>query len=133
MTRTATCSCGQLSVRLAGDPEQILLCHCIECQRQSGSAFGAWAFWPKSSVREIIGESRIFQRSSDTGRRMARHFCPVCGSTVFSYFESAPNAISIPLGAITDQLSMSPVASYWNRTRYRWVGIPDEFRQYETQ
>jgi hypothetical protein len=48
-TRTASCSCGQLTVVTAGDPIRVSVCHCLACQRRTGSVFGAQARFARKS------------------------------------------------------------------------------------
>jgi hypothetical protein len=45
--REAACSCGQLQVTVRGDPVRVAMCHCLECQRRTGSTFGVQAFYPR--------------------------------------------------------------------------------------
>jgi hypothetical protein len=40
ITRHAPCSCGRLRVEVDGEPARISVCHCLECQRRTGTAFG---------------------------------------------------------------------------------------------
>ena len=54
MTRTATCVCGELSVRVEGEPLRINMCNCKDCQRRSGSAFQLGAFFNESQVEAIL-------------------------------------------------------------------------------
>lgn len=42
--RSATCTCGKLSIQYRDEPLKISLCHCLECQRRTGSAFGVAVF-----------------------------------------------------------------------------------------
>ena len=53
-SREASCSCGQLRLTVEGDPVRISMCHCLACQRRTGSAFGMQARWPKEQV-EVPG------------------------------------------------------------------------------
>jgi hypothetical protein len=39
MRRTATCACGQLQIVCTGEPMKVSACHCLECQRRTGSPF----------------------------------------------------------------------------------------------
>jgi hypothetical protein len=64
--RIATCRCGQLRAVCAGEPVRVSVCHCLDCQKRSGSAFAAQARWPDSQV-EIIGQARIWVRVADSG------------------------------------------------------------------
>jgi len=133
MARSARCSCGQLSVVVTGEPQEVLLCHCFECQRYSGSAFGVSTYWPKASVQSITGESKTFRRISDAGRWIERHFCSTCGDTVYWYAEFDIGGIGIPIGVFADPRSLTPISSYWHRSKHSWVEVPEEWRQYDTE
>lgn len=84
--RNAACSCGKLRVETRGEPTRISMCHCLECQRRTGSAFGMQARFPDDAVT-IEGTSRAFTRTADSGNRITFHFCPECGSTVYYLLE----------------------------------------------
>ena len=80
-TRFAACVCGQLTASCSGDPAQVSLCHCLACQRRTGSIYGIAAFFPRESV-VVVGDAKAYTRSSDSGYPVTFHFCPHCGSTV---------------------------------------------------
>ena len=65
-TRTASCSCGQLTVTVTEDPVRVSVCHCLACQRRTGSAFGVQARFRKESV-SINGQSTQYVRVADSG------------------------------------------------------------------
>ena len=56
----------------------IVCCHCKECQRQSGSAFGM-ALLIKENGFEVSKEIKKFERISNAGNRVTAYFCPNCG------------------------------------------------------
>jgi len=86
-TRHAACSCEQLRLTVGGDPVRAS-CHCLACQRRTGSVFGAQARFDTEQVM-AEGASRQYVCVSDEGRRSATfHFCPDCGATVFSTTEA---------------------------------------------
>src|SRR5438876_2844427 len=101
-TRRASCSCGQLTVEVEGDPVRVSMCHCLACQRRTGSAFGLQARWPKHRV-DVSGRYTEYIRVSDEGAERTFRFCPDCGSTVFwtseDYF---PDRIAVAVGAFAD-------------------------------
>ena len=99
--RTAMCSCGQLTAIVIGDPIRVSVCHCLACQRRTGSVFGAQARFPATSVT-IQGESREYIRTGDSGGRCHFRFCPACGATVFYTLADTPEQIAIPVGAFAD-------------------------------
>ena len=40
------------------------MCHCLACQKRTGSAFGLQARWPADRVT-IEGDARTYQRTGD--------------------------------------------------------------------
>ena len=123
--RTASCSCGQLTVTVVGDPIRVSVCHCLACQRRTGSVFGAQARFPATSVT-IKGESREYIRTGDSGGQIHFNFCPVCGSTVFYILARTPEHIAIPVGAFADPTFPSPVRSVYEERMHSWVVVPKD-------
>jgi len=105
--RYAACSCEQLQLTAEGDPVRISVCHCLACQRRTGSAFGVQARFPAEQVR-IEGSSSEYVRISDHGEARVFGFCPGCGATVFFTTESAPELIAVPVGAFAIRGSRPP-------------------------
>jgi len=133
MDRTATCSCGQLSVTIRGDPFAHGICSCIECQKMSGSAFSYSGYWQKAAIQRIDGESTVWRRVSDAGRWNDNHFCPACGSVVFAYVEFDENAINICIGNFADPSFPPPVYAAWNKFKHAWFEIPPGCEVADTQ
>ena len=123
LARTACCCCSALTVETESEPVVVVVCHCLECQRRTGSAFGASAFFEANGVR-ISGPSRVYARVSDEGRRLAFRFCPACGSTVCWETERHPGRIAIALGAFASPDFPGPARSVFERSRHRWVKLP---------
>src|SRR5580692_11016792 len=98
MTRIAHCCCGSLRAETTGEPAFVAACHCMECQRRTGSPFGVSTYFAKEQVR-TKGPTKIYVRGSDSGREIEQHFCPNCGSTVLWYSEVVPDGIGIAFGA----------------------------------
>ena len=120
MTRIAHCCCGSLRAEATGDPAFVGACHCIQCQRRTGSPFGVSIYFAKEHVR-TEGPSKVYVRGSDSGRKIERHFCPNCGSTVFWFAEFAPDLIGFAIGAFADPSMPPPTVSVWETTRHPWV------------
>jgi hypothetical protein len=127
--REATCSCGQLRVEVDGDPVRVSVCHCLACQRRTGSAFGYQARWPVHSAR-ITGASRQYLRVSDDGEEERRfHFCPECGATV--YYFTDPEQVAIPVGVLGDPGFPPPTVSVWESRKHAWVTLPAAAKRHE--
>jgi hypothetical protein len=123
VTRHAACSCGQLRLEADGEPVRISVCHCLACQRRTGSAFGFQARFPRDRVR-IAGSSREYVRRSDAGEPRRSHFCPECGATVYYVLDSAPDVIAVAVGAFADPAFPEPRVSVWEERKHGWVTLP---------
>src|SRR6266516_736581 len=110
-TRAAACSCGQLRLAAKGDPIRISMCHCLACQRRTGSAFGIQARFASDDVR-VVGRYSDYVRTSDEGDNdYTFHFCPDCGATVFYTESAAPDTVKVPVGAFADPSFPAPTVS----------------------
>jgi hypothetical protein len=119
----ASCQCGQLQAEVPGPTAAVVACHCLACQKRSGSPFGEAAYYPHEQVK-ISGESRQFSRPTDAGGTFDQFFCPDCGTTVFMRGTKNPEFTGIPVGLFDEAHSMHPVRSVWEVTRHEWVQIP---------
>ena len=119
--RTAACTCGQLRLTADGDPVRISMCHCLACQRRTGSAFGMQARFPRERVR-IDGQATRYVRIADHGEEREFFFCPECGSTV--YYWTDAELIAVPIGAFADPSFPPPAVSVWESRRHPWVAVP---------
>jgi hypothetical protein len=123
-TREAACSCGQLRLTAEGDPFRISMCHCLACQRRTGSAFGFQARWTADRVR-VVGRHSDYVRISDEGEERTFRFCPDCGATVFYTTADAPDVVAVPVGAFGDPSFPPPTVSVYESRRHPWVSLPD--------
>ena len=121
--RTASCSCGQLQAHVTSDPIRVSVCHCLACQRRTGSAFGVQARFASNAVT-VTGTAKEYVRVGDEGSRITFRFCPVCGSTVFYTIDRLQDAIAIPVGSFADSPCPSPTFSIYAQRRPGWVSMP---------
>jgi hypothetical protein len=128
-TRKAACNCEQLRLVAEGEPVRISMCHCLACQRRTGSAFGVQARFPQERVR-IEGRSNEYVRISDEGEERVFSFCPDCGSTVFYRLPSAPALVAVPVGAFADPGFPAPRVSVWESRRHPWVEVPETIEEH---
>ena len=123
--RFASCSCGQLTAEVSGEPVRISICHCLACQRRTGSVFGQQARFPRENVT-ISGVSTEYVRVGDEGSRIKFHFCPSCGSTVYYEPEGLDDFVTIPVGAFADPAFPPPRVSVYESRKHAWVVPPAE-------
>ena len=123
LSRKASCSCGQLSAVATGEPVRVSMCHCVACQRRTGTVFGAQARYPEKSVL-VSGESRAYSRTADSGHVLTFNFCPACGGTVYYTNDALPGFVGIPVGTFADPSFNAPAFSVYERTKHPWVALP---------
>ena len=132
--RTAACHCGQLHLDVAGDPVVVSICHCLACQRRTGSAFGLQAVFRAGQVA-IRGRFSDYSRISGEADRKEHvfHFCPDCGSQVFHTEPTEPDQVVIAVGTFADPSFPPPTESGYHFRRHPWIGLPDSIQHYPTE
>lgn len=125
LTRLASCSCGQLAARVTGEPVRVSICHCLACQRRTGSPFAQQARFLREHVT-VTGDSTEYARVGDEGSRANFHFCPICGATVYYEAEGFEAYLTIPVGAFADPDFPSPTVSVYEERMHRWVVPPGD-------
>ena len=124
-TRLASCSCGQLTAQVIGDPVRISICHCLACQRRTGGPFAEQARFPRAQVTPA-GISTTYIRVGDEGPGARFHFCPRCGATVYYEPLGLPDFVAIPVGAFADPGFPAPTVSVYEERMHAWVRPPDD-------
>ncbi|WP_339765341.1 GFA family protein [uncultured Hoeflea sp.] len=107
-TVTGGCLCGKLRFTASGAPYRVGLCHCLDCRRHHGALFHASAIFPETAVT-VEGES---------GSYAGRHFCPACGSSVFS---RSGDEIEVNLGSLDAPDQFTPTYELWTVRRESWL------------
>ena len=120
------CQCGSVRYRVEGEPLSLAVCHCTECQRQSGSAFGMSLAVPSDAFRLLAGALKTFTTGCDSGRTKRCAFCPDCGTRI--YHQVVEAVLSIKPGTLDDTSWLNPAAHYWTKRKQPWVPIPDGVR-----
>lgn len=129
-TRTASCFCGQLTIEVQGEPQGIGVCHCLACQRRTGSVFAALAGFV--APYKVTGDATDFVRTGDQGAKFRFRFCPVCGSTVFHTEEGYERKwVAVAVGAFADPSFPPPQDSVYDCRRHSWVQLPPGVAVYE--
>jgi hypothetical protein len=119
--RRAACHCGRLALACEGEPARVSLCHCLECQRRTGSVFGAQAWFRRENVTFATGAAKEFTRISDAGNPLTFRFCEFCGSTVYWEAAKVPGLIAVAVGAFADPSFPAPQIAVWQERRHSWV------------
>jgi hypothetical protein len=116
--RRGRCLCGQVDISVRGDPVRVGICHCTDCRQESGSAFTFYGIW----------SARQFEHVGVVSEFRGRHFCPGCGSRLFSVDELEAE---IKLGILSDAPTLlKPTYELWVKRRESWLRPVEAAEQY---
>lgn len=129
--REGGCQCGAVRYRLVGDPVTTVACHCTECQRQSGSAFGMSLVVRREDFELLAGELRSFTRAADSGSTSEGFFCPGCGTRIYHQPAKLPTTVNVKPGTLDERSWLEPAAHVWVSSKQPWTPIPDGIPTFE--
>lgn len=130
MTRTGGCQCGAVRYESTGALLALYACHCLECRKQSASAFGMSLIVPRAGFRLSKGESKRWTRRADSGRHVHCFFCPVCGTRLWHEREGVADSLSIKAGSLDEPVDFSTAIHIWTSRKLPGLGIPDAAVQF---
>ena len=76
LPQTGGCQCEQIHYEITEEPQSAVTCHCLDCQRLTGSAFSLGIVVPENGFRLTGVEPRRLQRTADSGRVNTRPRLP---------------------------------------------------------
>ena len=128
--REGGCSCGGVRYRLASDPLFIHCCHCLNCQRQTGSAFVINLLIEADRVELVSGEPVPVEVPRDDGSNQRIFRCPDCQIAVFSEY-GGPAIRFVRGGTLDDPSSVAPEVHIYTRSKLPWITLPDSVPSFE--
>jgi hypothetical protein len=117
------CSCGELRYRLRSEPLFVHCCHCLNCQRQTGSAFAINLLIEADRVELLRGEPAVVDVPRDDGSMQRIYRCPSCRVAVFSRYTSETFRY-VRAGTLDDPHAVTPDVHIFTRSKLDWVGLP---------
>jgi hypothetical protein len=129
---TGGCLCGAVRYEYEGEVGAAGYCHCEDCRRTSGSAFGVSVRVAAAGFRTTRGEPRAFTKAGDSGRLVTRCFCPDCGSPLFTLPPLHPEVVFIKAGSLDDPSVVAPNRQAWMRSKVAWAEIAEGLTSYDT-
>lgn len=117
------CQCGSVRYRYSGEVLNIFVCHCTECQKQSGSCCGMGLWLRESGLQRVSGNLRHWIRRLPSDQDMPCEFCERCGTRVYHTSDSnrAAGIVSIKPGTLDDTSWLEPFAHIWTARAQPWV------------
>jgi len=124
MTHEGGCLCGAVRYKAEGEPLNVRVCHCRNCQKAMGSPFLARALFPQDALT-VTGETARYS----TSEHLDRVFCPRCGTRLFSW-RSNGTAAGVALATFDDRNAFAPSDHIWVSEKMDWVCLDDGLPQY---
>lgn len=124
-----SCLCGQVQFEVDGPFFGMVNCHCSDCRKVYGSAFGTEAVCAKEHFRYVRGEDLI--NSYKQSERMTREFCRVCGSPLPLRQDAYPH-VGIPGGTLDDDPGVTPKHHIFVGDKASWWDITDDLPRHDT-
>jgi hypothetical protein len=123
-TREGGCSCGAVRYRLASEPMFVHCCHCLNCQRQTGSAFVINLLIESDRVELTSGDPHAVEVPRDDGSTQRIFRCPSCQVAVFSEY-GRPEVKFVRAGTLDDPSRIAPDVHIFTKSKVGWVTLPD--------
>jgi hypothetical protein len=127
--RDGGCSCEAVRYRLTAEPLIVHCCHCLNCQRQTGSAFVINLVIEPSRV-ELTGEPHPVDVPRDDGSTQRIFRCPECQVAVFSEY-GGPALRFVRGGTLDEPSQIEPDVHIYTRSKLPWVSLPESVPAFE--
>jgi hypothetical protein len=123
------CLCGKVRYSANGDPAFVGVCHCTDCQKFTGSAFGAIVGVPKPALK-VEGTLTTYTKTGESGKSIRRSFCPVCGSSVCDEADALPDIVMLGVGTLDDSGWVKPGMQIYCDSAQPWVHLQGEMKSF---
>ena len=124
MIREGGCLCGAVRFKTKGEPVNVRVCHCRNCQKAMGSPFFARALFAQDALT-VEGDTARYASSKATDRV----FCKICGTRLFSW-RTDGTAAGVALATFDDRNAFTPTEHIWVSEKIDWVKLDDGLPQY---
>jgi len=122
------CLCGQIRYESDAEPLLSVLCHCINCQKNSGTAYSTNVAIQRGEIT-IHGEPSNYVDSSDTGNAVSRFFCPNCGSALLSESDGLELTI-LKADTLDDTSWLTPTMEIYCESAQEWTKRHEELESH---
>lgn len=121
------CLCGAVRYETEADPVHTAICHCRNCQKQSGSALSIIVGFPAGSLTTRGESLTAYKDTGVSGKPVLRYFCNLCGSPLITRAEFSSDVEFIKAGTLDDPSWLKPEAAYWGDREQAWLKVPAQW------
>jgi hypothetical protein len=117
------CHCGFVTYEAEIDPAAVVICHCTDCQRLTGSPYRVTVRVPQADLTLTGKQPKVYTKIAESGRARLLHFCPECGTPLFSSGTGEAAATwGVRWGSINQRASLKPARQIWCSSATDWFG-----------
>ncbi len=127
---TGGCACGSVRYRLTSEPLFTHCCHCLNCQRQTGSAFVINLLIEAERMELVAGDLQPVDVPRDDGSTQRIFRCPTCQVAIFSEY-GRPELRFVRAGTLDDPSLVEPDVHIFTKSKLDWVGLPESVPAFE--
>lgn len=114
------CHCGKITFTAEIDPEKVHICHCMDCQRITGTAYRVLV--PAATEKfELRGKPKEYIRTDESGAKRAQAFCPECGTPIYSTAPDDRKIYGLRAGTIRQRAELRPKFQQSCRSKLEWA------------
>jgi hypothetical protein len=125
MTHEGGCLCGDVRFKAEGEPINLRICHCRNCQKAMGSPYFARALFPQTALK-VEGETARYA----TSERLERVFCTRCGTRLFAW-RTDGTAAGVAIATFDDPNAFAPTEHIFVARKIDWVRLDDGLPQHQ--
>lgn len=123
------CHCGKIAYEAEINPDQVVICHCTDCQILSGSAYRTVAITVEDGFTLLSGEPKHYIKTAESGSKRTQAFCGDCGTPIYACAQGdGPKVYGVRAGTTDERAQLIPGKQIWFRSALRWLpkfaGLP---------
>jgi hypothetical protein len=128
------CLCGAIVYEAEVEPRTATICHCADCQRQSGSVFRLNISAPADTFHLLKGTPKKYLKISDRGNKRIHAFCETCGGPVYSSAAENVQSYSLRVGSLDQRYEIEgPALKIWATRKFTWLPHIEDTEEYGGQ
>jgi hypothetical protein len=130
---TGSCLCGSVRYAIDAPVTDLRACHCVHCQKASGTGGSVNAVIPSAAFRISAGNPKLYASRAESGRTLNRYFCGDCGSPVYSQRANNGEYVVVRIGTMDNAPPMKITTNIWTRSARPWAWIDPATKQFPGQ
>ena len=130
MTMKGSCLCGAVQVTVSAEPMFVGKCYCSDCQKETGGGHNTVVAVPDAGL-SVAGETTSFAKPGASGQDVERHFCPKCGTTLYSQPKVMANTSMVRAGVLDDAPALAPGMAIYCAKATSWDQPPAGIQHFD--